>query len=330
MATKSQDRKLPSDTLSDVEKVGARTGVHEPGRVYVIWRTPGAGFFSIVASTLAHIHMATSQGHIPVVDFDSHDSVYRENEPVHGTSNMWEYYFEQPGGLSTREIGDDFISIDGRWPKGYPYDLSASPLYREVWLGYIKLTPVTKNYIDSSSETLQISRRTLGVHFRGQEMRTARGHRYPPTLRQMRDAITWNFENAEFDDIFLVTEAQQYVDYFVKFFGTRVIPSPSFRLLHRNSYTLTQSPRKHHKYLLGLEALRDAIVLSRCGGLVCGRSNLSEAAIMLSENVFMPITRISQGRNSFRPYVSPIKWYVKALLPEAMGGFPRWSPGEAP
>jgi len=157
-------------------------------------------------------------------------------------------------------------------------------------------------------------------------MRTAKGHRYPPTLRQMRDAITWSLENAEFDEIFLVTEAQQYVRYFVKHFGPRVIPSPSFRLSHRNSYTLRRTPRKNHNYLLGLETLRDAVVLSRCGGLVCGRSNLSEAAIMLAENELAPMVRISQGRNSFRPYVAPIKWYVKAFLPGNIGGFSRWTP----
>ena len=157
-------------------------------------------------------------------------------------------------------------------------------------------------------------------------MRTARGHRYPPTLRQMREAIAWSLENGEFDDIFLVTEAQQYVDYFVKSFGGRVIPSPSFRMSRQNSYTVRRSPRKNHRYQLGLETLRDAVVLSRCGGLVCGRSNLSEAAIMLAGRDFKLMIRISQGRNSFRPYVAPVKWYVKAVLPERMGGFPRWSP----
>lgn len=326
LAVGPKTREVPSDTLNVVDKDGGRAGINEPGQAYVIWRTPGAGFFSIVTSTLAHIHIAISQGLIPVVDFDSHDSVYRENAPVHGTSNMWEYYFEQPAGMSLGDIGANFVSIDGTWPKGYPYDLSGAPLYREIWNDYIRFTPVTTKYIDSSSETLQISPKTLGVHYRGQEMRTAKGHRYPPTLRQMRDAITWSLENADFDDIFLVTEAQQYVHYFVKFFGARVIPSPSFRLSHRNSYTLSRSPRKNHKYLLGLEALRDAVLLSRCGGLVCGRSNLSEAAIMLAENNLTPMIRISQGRNSFRPYVAPIKWYLKALLPQNVGGFPRWSP----
>ena len=125
-----------------MEMVG-RGGGNQFGQAYVVWRTPGAGFFSIVTSTLAHIHIAISQGLTPVVDFESHDSVYRENAPVHGTSNMWEYYFMQPCGMSLESVGAESFLIDGTWPKGYPYDLSASPIYREIWDGYIRLNPVT-------------------------------------------------------------------------------------------------------------------------------------------------------------------------------------------
>ncbi len=309
-----------------MEKVNERRNGHNNAKPYIIWRTPGAGFFSIITSTLAHIDIATSQGFVPVVDFDNHDSVYREDYPVHGTRNMWEYYFDQPAGRQLNEVGADHVDIDGTWPKGYPYDLSASPVYRKMWDEYIRLTPSSQNFINSSCETLQISPRTLGVHYRGQEMRTAKGHRYPPTLRQMREAITWSLDNSECDEIFLVTEAEQYVRYFLKFFGSRVIPSPSFRLSRQNSYTVSRPLRKNHRYLLGLEALRDAVALSRCGGMICGRSNLSEAAIMLADHEMNPMIKISQGRNSFRPYISPLKWYLKAFLPPAMGGFPRWSP----
>lgn len=312
-----------------MEKDEKSRGIDLSNRAYVIWRTPGAGFFSIVTSTLAHIDISTSRGLVPVVDFEHHESVYREEIPVHGTSNMWEYYFEQPAGITPNDMGTDFVATDGTWPKGYPYDLTGAPLYRELWDKYIRFTRPTENYIESSLETLQVSSTTLGVHFRGQEMRTAKGHRYPPTLRQMREAVTWSLENYEYDEIFLVTEAQQYVRYFLKFFGSRVIPAPSFRLSHRNAYTISPTPRRNHKYLLGLEALRDAVVLSRCGGLVCGRSNLSEAAIMLSEDGLAPMIRISQGRNSFRPYVAPLKWYVKSSLPRSMGGFARWIPPES-
>jgi len=293
---------------------------------YVIWRTPGAGFFSIVTSTLARFHLADEMGVDPIVDLENHDSVYREEEPVLGTRNVWEYYFEQPAGRGTSDIGDSPHITDGTWPQGYPYDLSGSPVYREMWDKYVRLNATTRKFVESSSEVLGVSSRSLAVHYRGQEMRTTLGHRYPPTLAQTNDAIRWALDHHDFDEIFLVTEAQQYVDAFIKTWGNRVNPSPSFRLKHRNSYTVTPAPRKRHRYLLGLEALRDAVLMGQSGGLICGRSNLSEAAIMLGGDSLTPLVRISQGRNSFRPYIAPVKWYLKAALPPALGGFPHWLP----
>lgn len=295
---------------------------------YVIWRTPGAGFFSIITSTLARLHLAQELGHVPVVDLQTHDSVYQESEPIRGTRNVWEYYFLPPAGRRVEDIGPEPVETDGTWPKGYPYDLSGSPVYRAMWDRYVKLNPHTKDFVGASQGELGISGASLAVHYRGQEMRTALGHRFPPTIGQTNSAISWALDNSDTDQIFLVTEAQQYVDAFRRTWGRRLIVSPSFRLRRRNSYTVTPPPRADHKYLLGLEALRDAILMSHCGAMVCGRSNLSEAAIMLSDGGHKPLVKISQGRNSFRPYLAPFTWYAKAVLPPALGGFSAWSPPE--
>ena len=293
---------------------------------YVIWRTPGAGFFSIITSTLARLHIAHEQGLTPVIDLETPPSVYQEADPVGGTRNVWEYYFLQPAGRGVSEIGDNPVTNDGTWPKGYSYDLSGSPIYKEMWDRYVRLNESTRREIAQAQAELGVSRRTLAVHYRGQEMRTAKGHHYPPTLRQMNAAMSWALDNHDVDDILLVTEAQQYVDIFRRRWGKRLKPSPSFRLRHRNSYTVSPPPRPLHKYMLGLEALRDAHLMAQCGGLVCGRSNLSEAAIMLSNNRLSPLIRISQGRNSFRPYIAPFKWYARRVLPEFLGGFSAWTP----
>lgn len=293
---------------------------------YVIWRTPGAGFFSIVASTLARFHLAEQSEAVPVVDLESPSSVYQEIEPINGTRNVWEYYFDQPGPRSLSEVEETALTNDGAWPKGYPYDLSGSPVYHEMWNKYVVLNSVTAEFISRSRKDTGISPKSLAVHFRGQEMRTAKGHRYPPTINQVHKAIEWSLENYDFDEIFLVTEAQQYVDAFSKKWGKRINPSPSFRLRHKNSYTLSPPPRSRHRYLLGLEALRDAVLMGECAGLICGRSNLSEAAIMLAAGAHQPLVKISQGRNSFRPYISPLKWYFKASLPGILGGFKKWAP----
>ena len=41
------------------------------------------------------------------------------------------------------------------------------------------------------------------------------------------------------------------------------------------SIAFSVSDRAHHKYLLGLEVLRDQYTLTHCDGLVCGYSNVT-------------------------------------------------------
>ena len=75
---------------------------------YVVWRSmgrpPGAGFFSIVTSILAQIDIAEKKGLIPVVDLETHPSIYQEDEALMGTRNAWEYYFDQPAGRALQDV----------------------------------------------------------------------------------------------------------------------------------------------------------------------------------------------------------------------------------
>jgi hypothetical protein len=295
---------------------------------YVVWRTYGAGFWSIIASTLAHCDTAEKQGMTPVVDMENHPSVYQEGLPVRGTKNVWEYYFEQPAGRSLAQLGKSPFVTDGTIPKGYPREIGHET-YRALWQRHARLNNHAAEHIHNATVDLGISSRTLGVHFRGQEMRTALGHKFPPTLGQMNEAIRHVMDNYDFDEILLVTEAQQYVDALRKRWGSRLYPSPTFRLWRQNSYRLRTEPRKWHRYRLGMEALQDAHLLAACGGYIRGHSGLSEAALLISKEPFVPHIRISQGRNSFRPYLAPWLWYAKATLPGALGGFKKWIP-EAP
>lgn len=294
-------------------------------QTYVIWRTYGAGFWSIVASTLAHCDLAAQKGLVPVVDMQNFPSVYLERRPVGGTANFWEYYFAQPANRRLAEVEETALITDGTIPPGYPREIGHKT-YRELWQKYIRIHDHISDRINRTKEQLEISRGTLGVHFRGQEMRTALGHKFPPTLRQMNAAIFHTLEHSNFEKILLVSEAQQYVDYFKKKWGNRVVASPTFRLRHRNSYRITPAPRENHRFELGFEALQDAHLLASCGGFIRGHSGLSEAALLIAPSAFEPHILISQGRNSFRPYVAPWKWYLKALTPESLGGFKKWEP----
>jgi hypothetical protein len=85
------------DLLGIARPVRVRSfGPENPDKVfYVIWREEGhTGLFSIVTSTLCHLHIARQLGMVPVVDMEHFRSHYNEDHPVEGTFNSWEYYFK--------------------------------------------------------------------------------------------------------------------------------------------------------------------------------------------------------------------------------------------
>lgn len=297
--------------------------VSKTGGFFIATRR-GGGLFSIVATVLANLAEAERLGLTPFVDLESLPTPYQEVEPVHGTRNVWEYYFEQVSKSSRHDAlaGATVISGSG-FPKGYS-DSLLSPVYRDMWKKYLVLNEKSKANIRKTFQEVEPDFRTLGVHFRGQEQRTASRHPLPPTLRQMRKAIENALNVGDFERILLVTEAQQYVDYFAKSFGKRVISSPTFRMRFTNVYTLKKSPRALHRYRLGLETLADAVALGSCGGLISCNSNLSEASALIGGSNHTTSLVLNNGFNVASPVTKKLNWYFKASLPSALGGFPSW------
>jgi len=55
---------------------------------------------------------------VPVVDIEKSPAIDKEQSPVNGINNVWEYYFEQPQGRGIENIGSDAIITDGTTPSG--------------------------------------------------------------------------------------------------------------------------------------------------------------------------------------------------------------------
>ena len=125
-------------------------------------------------------------------------------------------------------------------------------------------------------------------------------------------------EKYNIDKIFLVTEEQKYLDLFIKYYGEKVFFTNSFRIYKVNSYNL--NPRENHRYLLGLEVLIDALLLSKCNGLLCGDSNVSEFARFENNQKFEFIYKICNGVNSSNPFIALFLYKIKKLFPSGFGG----------
>lgn len=80
-----------------------------------------------------------------------------------------------------------------------------------------------------------------------------------------------------YEQIFLATDENSAVQSFKERFGDRV---KTYADTYRDedgddSIAFSSSDRRMHKYLLGLEVLRDEYTLTQCDGLVCGYSNVT-------------------------------------------------------
>lgn len=293
-------------------------------RTYVI-RRRGGGLFSIITSVLANLSVAESKGLEPYVDLESLPTPYQENMPVNGTRNVWEYYFSPVSRVSRAEalLSSEAESAEG-FPEGFSDSLYQNEIYWKMWEKYCHLSQPSRQFVQSEMVRLNPSSNTLGVHFRGQEQRTASRHPLPPTLRQMADAVSHLLEFGGFEKILLATEGQQYVDYFLRRFPGRVDVTSTFRLRYKNSYRLRNPPRSQHLYRLGLESLSDAFLLASCGGLIGCNSNLTDGAAFLGRSRHSVSLVVNNGFNTAHPIFKKFKWYLHAGLPHSWGGFDNW------
>ena len=60
------------------------------------------GFFAMYRRWLEYLYFADICGYVPVICTDS-QFAYKEREAVHGTTNPFEYYFEQPAAISVKD-----------------------------------------------------------------------------------------------------------------------------------------------------------------------------------------------------------------------------------
>jgi hypothetical protein len=76
---------------------------------------------------------------------------------------------------------------------------------------------------------------------------------------------------------------------------------------------------------LGLESLTDAFLLGSCGGLIGCNSNLTDGAAFIGRSNHSLSLVVNNGFNSANPILKKIKWYLRAGLPSALGGFKGWA-----
>lgn len=252
-----------------VKLTGANLGPKNHDKnFYVIWRKePGAGFFSNVFHVLGHIANAKMLGMIPVVDMENFYTFYREDTPIFGTRNAWEYYYKQPGKVSLEEVynSKNVFFCDGEFVHDIYVNVHTA---HALTIEFIRPQKYFFEEISAVKAKFFDNNKVLGVHFRGQEHKTAPLHPSCPSKEQVKSRIDKIISMYPVDYIFVVTEEQTYLDFLQQTYGDKVIFTDAFRTHEENAYFLKKKPRDLHMYKLGLDVMIDTYLLSLATYLV--------------------------------------------------------------
>ncbi len=277
-------------SLVNMVEMGGDT---EAGYLYFIDMEPSySGFFADHNRLLSLLYFADCYGLKPVVRY-SEEYTYREDHPVNGTENPFEYYFEQPAGISPeelkaykgvihyRKINTNLASqLNEKVTGGYGMSEEYLAALGKVSRKYIRLNEVVKPVIEGAIAGIRQGKKTLGVHVRGTDFkRNYNGHPVCVTVEEYLEEAKRIYSEKGYERVFLATDDLPTIDLFREAFGEHlsyyddVIRSDGDETVMKSTVS-----RENHHYLLGLEVLRDMMTLAECDGLVAGLSQVSYSA----------------------------------------------------
>lgn len=267
-----------------------------------------AGFFSNYFYALSHFAYALQNGWKPVIDMRNYSTLYSERTGIDGERNAWNFYFRQPHSTREAYASHHFILSNCEPVPGFNpicetnetccLNPKTAPSLLNIARTLLPIRPELENEFQEQFQSLFHGANVLGIHYRGGDKRNP-----PPGHRQSirEDNLSWAVKNSlhNVDILFLASDEDGVVDLIRSQTNVPVVELKACRLPRGATEGLhlrrKQASRRYHRYLLGIEVLRDAWFLSRCDSLICGHSNVSNAALFLRGSPYETLTVIDTG-----------------------------------
>lgn len=264
-------------------------------RFYIVRRANAkVGLFSLVLTNLGYIKYALDQGYIPVVDMSNYDNFYKGADTV--TSNMWQYYFEQPCGYRLQDIGksknvvlgNGIISYEIRFPNdNIAYNEEELVYWKAIAKEYLIVKEDIAKEVDCLKKVLFRNERVLGVLARGTDYINAKPKNHPvqPMPEQLMEKIDEVFESRKCEKIYLATEDKGFFAKFKDKYGDKIIAMDVERHETSGNQNINEVRRmqKKNDYTMAREYLINILLLSKCNCLVGGNTSGSIGALLLNE-----------------------------------------------
>ena len=264
-----------------------------PDKKFYVLRSNGThdGLLAMYIPRLRQIKNLIAQGFIPFVDFENYETQYTMPEPIKGTRNVWEYYFEQPSNFNLNEIYKSKNVILSGWkfsddPTKKPdidfYDKDYSP-------DIFKFAPIKKYVLDLAEDKIKTDNvsKMLGVFLRGTDYTHLKpaGHAVQPSKEMAAEKIDEFLKKYGNMKIFLATEDEDILNYLRQRYGDLIFTTDNNVIKNYSGKNfLTNEIKGVNKYKFGLDYLVKMICLARCKYLIASMAAGSFFADLYNAN----------------------------------------------
>lgn len=300
-----------SKNLYRVEKKTGRKNLSKSKYLIIRRKTdhPGLGLFAYYITMLAWIDYALRNDMIPVIDMQNYENQYHEAGQV-GKVNTWELFFKQPCGISleealatgkTRYVWSDLPEYQPNDSLDFLYNKEMVSYYHYIAKEYIQCQPDVLDYLQKQENEIfgEIEpSRILGVLARGTDYTGRKPFFNPiqPNISEMIPIIDDHLKKYQCDRIFVATEDEnllrtlkgQYGDQLL-FTNQKRVTGITTELCDDKQFMSTSAKMR------GMQYLASIYLLSKCRGLVAGRTAGTVGAILLADD-YKFVHVITKGR----------------------------------
>jgi len=285
-------------------------GKINPNKIfYVIKRSPGGGFFSNLIFVLKNIQYAIKKNYIPVVDMKNFSNKYSELNNLYNNNNIWDIFFFKISKYRLNEVykSKNVIICNNNFPVNLK-DFETT-LIKKTFKKYIKIKPEIIKFVNIFVKTYFKKKKIIGIHLRGTDRKFTSNHYFPPSIFDIIKIINIKIAQDKEVKFFIITEEKKYLDILIRKFKNRIFYIRAFRA--NSPFEFNQSKRQFHRNLLGLESLKEAMILSYCHEIIYSNSNIVHFSLMLNNKIKKK--EIFNGKNSQNILLAKFKWYYKVL-----------------
>lgn len=256
------------------------------------------GLFAYFITNVAWIEYALRKNYIPVIDMQNFQNVYHKEGEV-GKVNTYEYFFKQPAGISVEEA---LSSKKSRYvwkniPDFHPNESLDFFVNKEI-VDYYRA--IVKKYVvfqDDVKEILEKARveilgedgkqRVLGVLARGTDYTDLKPYFHPvqPTVEEFMEKIDSYKVKYNCQKIYVATEDEKILQKLKQKYGEDLLYSNQKRVQETNTFlNYNKEFVGEEPYRNGLDYLTSIYLLSKCNGLIAGRTSGTVGTMLLAED----------------------------------------------